>query len=284
MIGDSIQNAKLQQLSVSSQTFFTFHIICVSLPHQPESTTVMRKHFFFAFLLFLAMPAMAQLRSHHAEGQGPATALTIVSTNDQDFWLFVDDVLQNENPVRSICVTGFWADQFHIRVELDNPLHNCVGQYVDMARPQSLSIIQRQGMLGFDFKPVQVRPQLTMELKASQITATPVAMPEPALPQVPAPMPSAMNPKDYDDAYRMISGQNYDNTKLTMAKQVIASNPMTASQILGICKLFSFENNKLEFAKHAYSHCTERNKYYLINEAFSYEASKQELIDYINGL
>jgi len=244
----------------------------------------MRKHFFFAFLLFIAMPAMAQLRSHHAEGQGPATALTVVSTNDQDFWLFVDDVLQNENPVRSICVTGFWADQFHIRVELDNPLHNCVGQYVDMARPQSLSIMQRQGMLGFDFKPVQVRPQLTMELKASPITAVPVAMPEPALPQVPAPMPSAMNPKDYDDAYRMISGQNYDNTKLTMAKQVIASNPMTASQILGICKLFSFENNKLEFAKHAYSHCTERNKYYLINEAFSYEASKQELIDYINSL
>lgn len=248
----------------------------------------MRKHFIFAFLLFFAIPAMAQLRSHHGGGhQNPNATLTVTSTDRQGFWLFVDDILQNEMPVRSICVRNFWPDDYHIRVELDNKPHNCIGQYVDMSRSQTLSIIQRHNMYGLDFKSIQVRPELTMELITSESPTVPTVMPEPALPPMPAPMPpvpTSMDPKDYDDAYRMISGQSFDNTKLTMAKQVVASNPMTANQILGICKLFSFENNKLEFAKYAYDHCTDKNKYFLLYEAFSYDASKQELNEYIQGL
>ena len=93
-----------------------------------------------------------------------------------------------------------------------------------------------------------------------------------------------MNPHDYDEAYQLISKESFDSSKLTLAKQVISSNPMTASQILGICKLFSFESNKLEFAKFAYPYCVEPNKYYLLNDAFSYDSSKRELDEFIRGL
>ena len=58
---------------------------------------------------------------------------------------------------------------------------------------------------------------------------------------------------------------------------------MSASQIANICKLFSFESNKLDFAKYAYGYCVDRNRYYLINEAFSYESSKRELDEFIKG-
>ena len=56
---------------------------------------------------------MAQLRSHHFEHQEQSTTLTVISTNHQGFWLFVDDVLQNENPVHSICVRNFWPRTDH---------------------------------------------------------------------------------------------------------------------------------------------------------------------------
>ena len=105
----------------------------------------------------------------------------------------------------------------------------------------------------------------------------------PAEPPAP-PMPQGMNPQDYEEASQLISKESFDSSKLTIAKQIISSNPMTASQILGICNFFSFESNKLEFAKYAYPFCTDKNKYYLLNETFKYDSSKQELNDYIQGL
>ena len=82
----------------------------------------------------------------------------------------------------------------------------------------------------------------------------------------------------------MISNESFDDTTLTMAKQGVSNNPMTATQIVNICKLFSFESIKLEFAKFAYAFCTEKNKYYLLNEVFSHDSSKRELNEYIQGL
>lgn len=93
-----------------------------------------------------------------------------------------------------------------------------------------------------------------------------------------------MNPQDYEQAYRMIAEESFDSSKLELAKMVVSTNPMTVNQILGICKLFSFESNKLQFAKCAYRHCTDKNRYFLINEVFNFESSKRELRDYITRL
>ena len=82
----------------------------------------------------------------------------------------------------------------------------------------------------------------------------------------------------------MITNESFDNSKLTLAKQIVSANPMSASQITNICKLFSFESNKLDFAKFAYGYCVDPNKYYLVNEAFSYDSSKRELNEFIKGL
>ena len=73
----------------------------------------MKKTFLYLFLL-LALPSMAQYRGHG--GHGPvgghesASSLTIVAPKHQTFWLFVDDVLQNENAVHSIRINNLWPD------------------------------------------------------------------------------------------------------------------------------------------------------------------------------
>ena len=135
-----------------------------------------------------------------------------------------------------------------------------------------------------DYSQIHIRPEVTMDLVTEQPSVGGnVQPPVPPTPPVP-PMQFGMTPQDYEDAYQVISDESFDSSKLTVAKQVISANPMTASQILGICKLFSFESNKLEFAKFAYANCVDQNKYYLLNEAFSYESSKRELNNYINGL
>ena len=91
-----------------------------------------------------------------------------------------------------------------------------------------------------------------------------------------------MNPRDFDDAVRIISDESFDEKRLDVAKRIIASNPMSARQVANICKIFSFEANRLEFAKFAYGFCVDRNRYFLVEETFNFSASKDELNDYIS--
>lgn len=88
------------------------------------------------------------------------------------------------------------------------------------------------------------------------------------------PEPMGMSPKDFDEAYTMIQHESFDDTRLAIAKQVVASNKMTVNQIKQIATLFSFESNKLEFAKFAYQYCIEKNKYYLLYDVFDHASSK----------
>ena len=238
---------------------------------------------------------MAQYRGHGSHGhdghgpQGQASSLTIVAPHHQTFWLFVDDVLQNEQSVHSIRINNLWPDEFYIRVELDNREQNCLGQFIDLHYPQGFRIIEHRGFYGLEPTQGDIRPELVMNLNVGNI------MPEPPMPPapheeviIPTPVPPVepmgMSPKDFDDAHAMIQRESFDDTRLAIAKQVVASNRMTVNQIAQIARLFSFESNKLEFAKFAYPYCIEKNKYYLLYDVFDHDSSKQELNEYIQGL
>ena len=155
-----------------------------------------------------------------------------------------------------------------------------------MSRPQSFNIVQQGNLFGF--KPVQinVRPEVVKDL----LTATP----RPPMPgqgmngQPPMPgqahMEMGMNPKDFNETVAMLSQETFDDTRLATAKQIVAKNPMTVNQIAQICRLFTYESNRLELAKFAYPFCIDKNKYYMLNEVFTYDSSKRELNDYIMGL
>ena len=93
-----------------------------------------------------------------------------------------------------------------------------------------------------------------------------------------------MNPRDFEEAMTLLSKETFDDTRLATAKQIVANNPMTVNQIMEICQLFTFESNKLELAKFAYPYCIEKNKYYMLNEVFTYDSSKKELNEYLRGL
>ena len=245
----------------------------------------MKKLSLLIILMALTFGLTAQskisLRPKHGGHPHGNTSLTVTSPRNQNyrFWLYVDDVLQNEQSARSICVRNLGEDSYYIRVELDNTLQNCVGQFIDLRQSQTLAIVHSDKWYGLETTDMHVRPELTMDLITGQSEPSVV----PPVPPVP-PTPYGMNPQDYEEVCHLISEESFDSSKLTVAEQVVSSNPMTASQILGICKLFSFESNKLSFAKFAYTYCVDKNKYYLLNEAFSYESSKRELNEFIKGL
>ena len=231
-----------------------------------------------ALTLGLTAQNKITIRPKHGGNQHGNATLTVTSPRNQSyrFWLYVDDVLQNEQSVRSICVRNLEEDSYYVRIELDNTVQNCVGQFVDLRQSQTMAIVHSGKWYGLETTDAHVRPELSMDL----ITVSNEPSVVPPMPPAP-PTPYAMSPRDYEEACQLISDESFDSSKLTLAEQVVSANPMSASQILGICKLFSFESNKLEFAKYAYEFCVDKNKYFLLSEAFTYESSKRELSEFI---
>jgi hypothetical protein len=78
-----------------------------------------------------------------------------------------------------------------------------------------------------------------------------------------------------------ISSKDFEDSKLTVAKQVAKSNCLFAEQVKEIMLLFDFESTRLEFAKEAYSHTYDIDNYYILNDAFDFESSISELNEFI---
>ncbi len=116
-------------------------------------------------------------------------------------------------------------------------------------------------------------------------TTTNTTPPPPAQAAPPAPtgcqMP--MPHDDYESAKRSIAAKDFEDTKLTLAKQINGGNCMSAEQIRGIMQLFTFEQTKLTFAKFAYDHCSDKGNYFKVNDAFQFDNSSKELNDYISS-
>ena len=92
-----------------------------------------------------------------------------------------------------------------------------------------------------------------------------------------------MAPGDFASAVNTIKKESFDDTKLSTAKQIAGGNCLSAGQIAEICKTFSFEDKKLDFAKFAYTHCTEPNNYFKINNVFTFSSSVDDLNKYIQS-
>ena len=92
-----------------------------------------------------------------------------------------------------------------------------------------------------------------------------------------------MNARDFESAKQTIKNENFDETRLDLAKQIASSNCLNTNQIIDICSLITFEASKLEFAKFGYEHCVDPRNYFKVANSFTFSSSKQELNSYIQG-
>lgn len=91
----------------------------------------------------------------------------------------------------------------------------------------------------------------------------------------------AISSRDFEQFKQAIKAESFSDTKLKMAKQFIAGNRFTSTQVKEIVQLFSFEEAKLDVAKYAYPYTVDKGNYVFVAGAFSFSSSKEELMDYI---
>ena len=99
--------------------------------------------------------------------------------------------------------------------------------------------------------------------------------------QVGCPVP--MSKQDFSDLNATISSKTFEETKFTIAKQVLNDRCLFVSQVKEIILQFTFEQTRLDFAKYAYDRTYDVGNYFKVNDTFTFESSTEELNDYIDS-
>lgn len=92
-----------------------------------------------------------------------------------------------------------------------------------------------------------------------------------------------MSDESFDKFKLSLRNEGFDETRVTIAKQVISQNLFTSKQVKETLQQFAFEASKLEIAKFAYQYTVDKGSYFLVNDAFTYSSSKQELAEFIQS-
>jgi len=93
--------------------------------------------------------------------------------------------------------------------------------------------------------------------------------------------PWPMAEPDFMQAKQSIASKTFEDSKLTIAKQIVGSNCLLSSQVREVMLLFTYESTRLEFAKFAFPFTLDQGNYFKVNDAFTYESSIDELNDFL---
>lgn len=88
---------------------------------------------------------------------------------------------------------------------------------------------------------------------------------------------------DFASMKRSVDNRSFDTGRLSIAKQMASTNPLSSRQVRELMDLFTFESTKLEFAKFAYHYVINPERFYEVNDAFTFSSSTTDLYQYING-
>jgi hypothetical protein len=125
---------------------------------------------------------------------------------------------------------------------------------------------------------------LTIESVEPICVVTPTWTPDPAPVFQPAAVvcgPVAMDAYSFDRLKSSIACKTFESTKLVVAQQAASGNFFTSCQVAELLSLFTFESTKIEFAKCAYSRTVDKQMYFLVNDAFTFSSSVDELNAFI---
>ncbi len=92
----------------------------------------------------------------------------------------------------------------------------------------------------------------------------------------------AMSAASFNQAKTSVSSKSFSDSKMTTAKQITQTNCLTAQQIKEMTMLFDFETDRVTYASFAHNRCTDPQNYFIVNDAFEFESSIEELNQNIN--
>ncbi|WP_343748608.1 DUF4476 domain-containing protein [Fluviicola sp.] len=79
-----------------------------------------------------------------------------------------------------------------------------------------------------------------------------------------------------------LKAESFDSNRLQNAKVYASKMNLSAQQIKEIAATFTFDSNRLDWAKAAYSTCYDKANYFLLRSTFTFASNYSSLQDYIS--
>lgn len=94
---------------------------------------------------------------------------------------------------------------------------------------------------------------------------------------------NVMNERDFTNfLYSLRKSASFDNSRIDLIQLQMKNTYFTSLQIKSLLNEMSFDKNKLTVAKMAYSKCVDRQNFFAVFEAFSFDSYRRQLSDYIS--
>ena len=91
-----------------------------------------------------------------------------------------------------------------------------------------------------------------------------------------------MSDNEFDEALVVINNEPFSSNKRMLSNHLINRNYLSLDQVSKVLDVFSFDSDRLEFAKKAYPKCIDQDRYYLLTNKMSFSSSRTELMEFIN--
>jgi len=233
-----------------------------------------------AAFLFISPSGYAQ--HHHGHSGNSYQSSITVSSSQYLFWVFVDDVLQNQQSVKSIKLENVPEGDHYLRVEIDDIEHHTIGQLVRIGRFSNGFRVERsRNLFGLTVSNAVSRPDITMSLITMYNQNDWYGYhPSPAGNVV---YVTGMNDTEFNQAIMEIQAETFESNKLNMAKRLVRRNPLSVNQIDRLCRSLEYDHMRLELAKYAYTNCVDPERYFLLVNVFTFDSNKRELEKFIDS-
>lgn len=157
---------------------------------------------------------------------------------------------------------------------------------------------------GFDMKVEMTVPSMETEVEYHETTTTTttkvvnpgqserLSRPVPVEEEVVVAMPGYNGPtgcswpaadSDISQLKSSVESKSFEDSKLSTMKSAAKNKCLTATQVKDLMMLLTFEESRLDFAKFAYDYTYDQGNYYVVNDAFTFEFSIDELNEYLEG-
>lgn len=87
-----------------------------------------------------------------------------------------------------------------------------------------------------------------------------------------------MSPVVFDQFIAQMDNMSFDSNKVEYAKFAIRQNGITVAQLKLALGRISFDGNRLDLAKYAYQFTIDRQNYFMLQDAFSFQSNFRELM------
>lgn len=92
---------------------------------------------------------------------------------------------------------------------------------------------------------------------------------------------NVMSGREFETVKEQLRKEWFEKNRLTSATVIMDKSNFTTQQVKELMLIFTFESNRLEIAKYAYRKTVDKHNYYQLNDAFTFNSSKDELARFI---